>query len=280
MDDFVFLDTSFDNKLTSEYHLSIQVSLDGFSFSVHQGDQKKCLALKHIELGQANSGTPENLLKERILHEEFLNSSYQSVSILWTTPKATLVPEEFFSEETASDLFQLCFPLEKREKILWKTIKGVQSTLIYTIPESLLNFLSSQFGEMELFHHTFPLLQFSPMVSEGNHPKIHVHVEKEFINIFIANKENKNYFNSFSYRDPADMVYYILNVIGQLKLNPEQSKVSLSGRINPESAATILLKKYLSQIEFKAVEGFDRINTGKKKSLPLFVNLLNLSKCE
>ena len=92
-------DAAFDIEKTSEYILSIQVSLDGFSFSVVHPGNNRILAFKH---------TPLKISSESILSRHF--ESWTSTEDLWTkpfrktrlivfSPRFSLIPEIFYQKE-------------------------------------------------------------------------------------------------------------------------------------------------------------------------------------
>ncbi|MFA8433214.1 MAG: DUF3822 family protein [Marinifilaceae bacterium] len=274
MDDFIFLDTNFEYSQTKEYHLSIQVSLDGFSFSIHQSESGNCLALKKGKIAEGANGKPEELILKNLLNEEMFNKSFQSVSTLWVTPKVSLIPTDIFSESLAESSLKLCHPIQKDEKVIWTEHPELKSNWVFSIPESIWQFLTLQFPGVEIHHHLFPFATEALTFKPANHPSVYIHAEQNYIAIFIPEKEGKHFFNTFTFQNTADLVYYILNVFDQRRLNAGQSKLYFSGVIEEGDNVHSLLKKYIFRTEMLPIKRSGKI-TFQGQSKNQFINLLN-----
>lgn len=283
MTDLVFVDPSFDKNKTKEYTLSIQVGLDGFSFSVLDGN-KNCIALHRFQSFPKNndSNTPANLIKETIRNHELLNLSFKEVAILWVSPKSTLIPSEFFSEDFAYESFQLCHKIEETESLHWNELHDLNSWIVFSIPKSLNEFFVAHFTKVKLYHNSYPFFKeaLKNPISD-NHPSVFVDIQNDFFHAIIPDKTTKHFINTFVFNEETDLAYFILNLFKQQKLNNERSKLILSGMIQEESKLTQLLKKYLGQVEVKLLSAKYRVNNKiPHKEYNQFINLLNLSRCE
>ena len=281
MDDLVFVDTSFDQNKTKEYNLSIQVGLDGFSFSILDG--KNCLALKRFQnFKQGTDADQMNSFKEILRNNELLNLEFKKVSLLWISNKSVLIPSEFFTEEFAFESFQLCHHLTQEEVLLWNKIDELGSWSVFSIPASLKEFIQSQFSGANIYHHSYPFYRTALQQSGSeNHPRVFVNIQKNFFHAIIPDQNKKHFINSFAYKEDSDLAYYILNIFKQQKLNNERSKLIVDGLVQEESKVIQLLKKYLRQVEVQLLPAELRINNGlPHKEYNQFINLLNLSRCE
>ncbi|WP_321322059.1 DUF3822 family protein [Labilibaculum sp.] len=282
MSDLVFVDSSFDKNKTKEYTLSIQVSLDGFSFSILNGN-KECIALNQfIPFKTNNENNPINSFIEIVRNHELLNLSFKDVSLLWISDKVLLIPSEFFSEDFAFESFQLSHPLEKNECLKWNELPELKSWIVFSFPNSIKEFIQSHFKKSKLYHHCFPFYKeaLNQNIAE-NHPQVFLNIQNYFFHVIIPDRNGKHFINTFSYSASSDLAYYILNIFKQQKLNNERSRLIIDGLVQEDSNVILLLKKYLGQVEVKILPSEFRIN----KSIPhkeynQFINLLNLSRCE
>jgi hypothetical protein len=55
-------------------------------------------------------------------------------------------------------------------------------------------------------------------------------------------------FNSFEYKTPEDLIYYLLFTAEQLNLNPEYFKLEFLGDINEEDAFFKMAYKYIRNV--------------------------------
>jgi len=90
MHEITIVDETFDLRFASEYHLSIQVGLDGFSFCILDVRRKKYIALRHIPLLEGKLQFLTRKVETIFEQEEKLNTTYQSVSVDYSTNEATL----------------------------------------------------------------------------------------------------------------------------------------------------------------------------------------------
>ncbi|MDM8160639.1 DUF3822 family protein [Labilibaculum sp. K2S] len=282
MSDLVFVDSSFDKNKTKEYTLSIQVSLDGFSFSI-LNEHKGCIALNQFIPFKTNSdNNPINSFIEIVRNHELLNLSFKDVSLLWISDKVLLIPSEFFSEDFAYEGFQLSHCLEKNECLEWNELPELKSWIVFSFPKNIKEFVQSHFKNSKLYHHCLPFYKeaLNQKIAE-NHPQVFLNIQNYFFHVIIPDRNGKHFINTFSYSASSDLAYYILNIFKQQKLNNERSRLIIDGLVQEDSNAIILLKKYLGQVEVKILPSEFRI----KKSIPhkeynQFINLLNLSRCE
>lgn len=138
MHELNLVDKTFDLKLASEYHLSIQAGSDGFSFCILDLHRNKYLALRHLPL---IVGKPQFIAKkiETIFEqEEILNASFKTVSITYSTNKVTLVPKIFSSHDSTPAFADFTFGINRTEDILTNELPGQLYNLAYCIPKELL----------------------------------------------------------------------------------------------------------------------------------------------
>jgi len=282
MDELLFVDSTFEKDNTSRYKLSIQLCLDGFSFSILSSDNK-CLALfQSKKLNSDSENSSIDILKDSIRNCDYLNLAYDQVSVIWLTKKACLIPSELFSKAMATDSFQLCHPLLKSEIISWNVCKELNAHIVFALPSDLPVFLESQFPGSETSHQTLSFYQRVLNHSiDTKHPKVFVEVYDNFFDAFIPDSGQKYFTNNFSFKDETDMVYFILNIYKQQKLNTEYSQLHISGKIDETSKAFQTLKRYIKDISIDNIpnESFSKNNVSNSV-YNQFTKLLNPSLCE
>lgn len=282
MDELLFVDSTFKKDNTSKYELSIQICLDGFSFFILNSDQK-CLALSQSKsLNSDSENISIDALKESIRNCEFLNLNYNQVSIIWLTKKASLIPSELFSEALAANSFQLCHPLSKDESLSWDELEALNAYLVYALPSTLPDFIETQFPGAKILHQSFNFYQKAlKQTLNTKHPKVYVQIYNHFFDAIIPDKDQKHFVNSYTYKDETDIVYFILNIYKQLKLNTEYSQLLLSGKINESGKNVELLKKHIKEIEIENTPSELLVkNSVSNSEYNQFTKLLNTNRCE
>jgi len=282
MNELVFVDSSFDKNKTKEYTLSIQLGLDGFSFSILNGN-KKCIALNQFIPFKKNSNNiPINSFIEIVRNNELLNLSFKKVSLLWISDKLLIIPAEFFSEDFAYESFQLSHSIQKQECLEWNEFPELKSWIVFSFPKNIKEFIQSYFKNCKLYHQCFPFFKeaLNQKIAE-NHPLVFLNIQNYFFHVIIPDRNGKHFINTFSYSSSSDLAYFILNIFKQQKLNNERSKVTVDGAVQEDCNVIRLLKKYLGQVEVKSLPSEFKINNCiSQKEYNQFINLLNLSRCE
>ncbi|MBL7966902.1 MAG: DUF3822 family protein [Prolixibacteraceae bacterium] len=280
MHELNFADKSFDLKFASEYHISIQVSLDGFSFCILDVRHNKYVSFKHFPL---IVGKPQFLAKkiEAIFEqEEELNASFKSVSVTYSTNKATLVPKVI---DQSDDLFRVAAftsEISRNEDIQINDLPGFNYQLVYSYPKELMLLLNRKFTDFKICHKSIPVILSG--VSQRNDKKntVLINFEKKYIRIIVLKGQQITLFNSFFYKNEADFLYYTLNICQSLQIDPEHDEMLIGGYVADDSSYIRLLKKYISNIHFlKPSSDFSYGILFEKVQKHQFVSLFNTYPC-
>lgn len=281
MHELNLVDKSFDLKFASEYHLSIQAGLDGFSFCILDIHCNKYLVLRHLPL---IVGKPQFLTKkiEAIFEqEELLNASYKTVSIIYSTSKATLIPKIFAQQDNAAKIAYFTNEINRNEAILTDELPGLNYQLAYSFPKELLALFNRKFTEFKISHKSLSIL-FSA-INQRNEKKntLLINFEKKYIRIIVLKGLEISFYNSYFFKNESDFLYYTLNTCQSLHLDPEEDEILIGGYVADDSSYMRQLKKYLSNVHFlKPSTDFNYGNFFEKVQKHQFVSLLNTYTCE
>jgi len=90
---------------TRKYILSIQVSLNGFSFSLFNSETNKFLSIESVSLKYVKNTTDVcSLIKSFCAEHSWMNQEFESVRIIFESSKSTLMPAPLF-EESEKDVY-------------------------------------------------------------------------------------------------------------------------------------------------------------------------------
>jgi len=283
MNKLAFLDETLDLNLTKTYHISIQASLNGFSFCVLDTVQNKYVALKHYPIRE--SLPTEDWVKEieRILKEDdFLNKDYNSVSFMEVSGKSTLIPAALFDKNNLKLYLEFNTYIDELDEIHFNKIDKTDVYNVFTTNTYLASSLKTHFPNLEFYHQTSSFLNhFGSLSKTNNSQQIFINVNYDFIDIAVWGKSKLLLNTNMPYRKESEITYLILNVYQQLKLSRENTELKISGFINKNASVINDLKKYIRQVRFsKQSESFSYSYTFTPIEGHQFLNLLNLYKCE
>ena len=80
--------------------------------------------------------------------------------------------------------------------------------------------------------------------------RIFLHMKEKIFDILIYDGKQILYFNSFNWMVAEDVVYFLIFVLEQLSINPEQASVVLLGNIDRGSNLFELIYRYVKNMEF------------------------------
>ena len=280
MHELNFVDKNFDLKLATEYHISIQVSLDGFSFCILDIRHNKYVNFKHFPL---IVGKPQFLTKkiEAIFElEDELNASFKSVAITYSTTKATLIPKIFSENSHLPRIAEFASEISRNEDIQTNDLPGFNYQLGYSYPKELMVLLNSKFTDFKICHKSIPVILSG--LSQRNEKKntVLINFEKKYIRVIALKGQQIALFNSFFYKNESDFLYYTLNIYQSLQIDPEHDEMLIGGYVADDSSYIRLLKKYISNLHFlKPSSDFGYGTIFEKVQKHQFVSLFNTYIC-
>jgi hypothetical protein len=283
MHDISFIDKTFDQSQTQLYHLSIQISLDGFYFTVLDVPKGKYIVLKghHFFLKR-----PRLLLKhvrEVIDSEEIFSKDFKSVEILYATRKFTLVPQSFYSR-VAMDKYLWFNNMQEKGYVVGKNLfPKAECWCIYDIPQNLSEYLSEKFPKGTIRHNLLPLVEgvLKRNRAYSDRGQVHLNFFRDTFEMVVVNGSKLIYCNIFNYKTDRDILYHVLFTFDQLKLSAENTELILHGQMPPVSSVYHLFKRYVPSTAFARLDTTFQYSYAFSQ-LPehYYSSLLSTYKCE
>ncbi|MDX9882429.1 MAG: DUF3822 family protein [Prolixibacteraceae bacterium] len=279
MHEISYVDETFDLNFILEYHLSIQIGLDGFSFCILDTIQKKYVLLQHFPLAVKKSQFLTGKIREIYDREEVLNKQFKSVAIGYNDLKATIIPSSFSTGGELQQIISLNQPTERNEEIAACHVKSFSHDIVFSYPQELRAFLDSKYPEYHFFHSAYPLLN-AVMQQKGKAAKTAVlYFNKKYFHIILLEKSIR-LFNSFFYKTENDFLYHTLHICKNLSFDAEKDEVLVGGMVAGDSDYIRQLKKYLLHVRMlKPDQDFHYSYTFEKTPGHYFAGLFNSYKC-
>ncbi|SFU42667.1 Protein of unknown function [Pustulibacterium marinum] len=215
------------NTLDKSYKaLSIQVSLNGLSFCIHNALNQTIEVLEHTSF-EALHLNPETLLdavKNTILGTEVLLQEFDSLKVVYINNLSAFVPEVIFNEEHLADYLKFNVKILGNDYITYDALENAEMNNVYIPFVNINNFFLDWFGSFEFEHFSSILVnQILKLGSIHSSPQVFVHFsdQNEF-QVVVAKNRKLLLYNSFSFHTPEDFIYYLLFTYEQLELNTEE----------------------------------------------------------
>ena len=239
-------------KTIIENKLSIQFSLDGFSFSVYNIISKKEVYFREYEF-ENSQVTPENLLlkiKDIFNTDTQLQKDFSSVLVIHQNNLSVLVPNRYFNEKELASYLNFNVKKLTIDYVAFDHLKALESKNVYIPYVNINNYLFQNFGEFEYKHHSTVLIEKLLNSTNNIEKTMFVNVSKNSLDIVVLENNQLILFNTFSYNTKEDFIYYILFVAEQLNLNVNEFSLHFTGKVNLEDAIYKITYKYIKNVYF------------------------------
>lgn len=278
MQEISVLNKEIDLNCTENYRLSIQISLNGFSFGIKDDMNNEYLVLKTYLFDNNRSEYLIDNIKLIISTNPLLIKRYKSLNIIIETEKKTIIPKEMFSQENMNESFALSHSINADESLFFNLYKD-NMVIVFAINTNLKDFINLHFNKANVISSLNPILHYAINKDDEYYSVIINNVPTSYFDIIITNKEKLILFNTYKYIKEIDIAFYILNSLKNLNIDNKECKLIFSGEFHNDSETSNLLRKYISIFENLSI-----INPNKelrKNIIDLhFANLINAELCE
>jgi hypothetical protein len=238
-----YVDKSYCLTENNNYRLSIQVSLNGFSFCIFDIDKQKHVVLKHCFYSE--NITDLNIWVKEI--NKIADSETDSlapipppVKCLFLSRKNVLVPKSIFSANHIKSYISFFFQLDELDELHYRYIPEIEGYCCYALPSPIVSKIISRFGKADFYNQTYQI------ICRGSEHKTGMNVVfcDNFmdINIFQDCKLILN--NSFEVFDIKDIIYFISAI--SVKFGIQGIPIYMSGNISNSDVRK--LKKFFPSI--------------------------------
>ncbi|MBN1926775.1 MAG: DUF3822 family protein [Prolixibacteraceae bacterium] len=244
-----FIDDSFDSTNCFKYSLSIQCSLNGFSFLITDHTLKKHLVLSEYRFNAVTAFQFANEANKIILDEPLLKQAYQKINIGWNCTREMLCPVSITDKNKLPLIYNSTFEASREDHVIFNELPGNEMLLAFAFPKHLKNFFEDHFPACRLFSNSAALLMGlqSPQIK----PDMLI-VNKDYYDTAITVVQNNKitFLNHFYTKTDTDCLYYILYAARQFMFTPT-TRVEITGRIEQKSELASNLKARFSKLEWK-----------------------------
>lgn len=262
----MFLPENIDLAHSEEYNLSIRLTPDGFSFSIHSPVDSSIFHYQGTTLGNKLSYIEH--LKKLIFDLGFFSLPFNRCSVTVVSPLYTLVPEIYFDRGSLKELFRFNFH-EEKGIVLSDASPGNAYHVVFNMDEEVHSFLSRNLWNPTFHHYTSSLLQlFETYSAKQGDKSCFVDFHDKSVTIICFSENSLLSANTFSGMNPYDTIYYIASVWEKLELDQTTNSLYLSGNIDAHKAVTDILKKLIRHVEIVALDPAVQLTEEQKISLP------------
>jgi Protein of unknown function (DUF3822) len=272
---------SFSAKSTLSYELSLLVGTDSIYYMVNDA-QLNVLALKSFHNDRKRDKTQLSTFKDAFFEDVLLKEPYRITKIVYTTPHFTLIPSKFYNDAQRSIYFENL--TDRSENVVFEadSLKNIDFRNVYILDKQMLSFTVSTFPLAKQYHVFTALIQGCQKIAETRQGhQIFANIRDGFVQILFFDGKDLVFANAYPFQTPQDLIYYIMMVYEQFKLNPESIPLSISGNMTEDSDIFKYIYRYIRLVSFISAPSYFRLGqefTGVPQHF--YFDLFSIKLCE
>ncbi len=233
---------------TTEYRLSIQADLNGFSFSVTDDTKGDLLLLYSSDflMEREDMDLFVKRCTDLFTAMPILRSKYKRVTLIWGTEKYTPIPKRVHNNISELKVLESQHKLDDLDEIDTVELESENMSIIFAANSTFLNMLKTYQPEFNIYPLIYINLKYLPLFEEYN--KISFHYIKGAVSIVASEGEKIIYCNTFPAFHFNSALYYLLLALKEVQFNPESTTVFVSGNIRDLEMFDIA--KYFSKVKY------------------------------
>jgi len=241
-------DKSFDLNNTKEYILSIQVSLDGFNFSVTHNN--RLLALEKYPVKISSDKFLARRFSEWLSENDIFIKPWAAVKIVYFTGKVTIVPGDYYDYDKQDEIISLIFGKQNGYIIRDNYWAVNRCNIIFPIHEQFLKEAGQKFSEYQIIHPATVLNQKTEPYLNDNRESMALYFDNHcFCHILYSKKELRSV-NCNDYANADDVIFYFLSVLNANDISYKNCVLFAGGNIDKTGEIYKRLSNYARSISF------------------------------
>jgi Protein of unknown function (DUF3822) len=233
--------------------LGLQFGRSHVAYALKNRNTRQLYALGYVQVGHWDATAFDNFTSSisTLLHPQ------QHVEIAYDLPELSMLPVSGFDEKKLQALHQSMYPFGGPAVFKTETMAEWQLCLGYPVPSPLYRGCEALFAQARV-RHAFKLA-LDTAGQSGAQGKLLVDVGIEQFRVLLLKNNRLQFFQSFPYSSPADVLYYLLSVCEAQLVAPTEVEVVLTGLLEKDSALFRELWQYFTHVEcresvFEAVD--------------------------
>ena len=215
-------------------------------------------------------------IKRILQSEDLLQKQYKKTNIFWSFPESILVPPEFMDRDTNNEMLGLVYGDANGGVVKNDFLYKHNLHNVYRVPVNIHDIFSSQFSSGSQTHQYSLLVDRKP--GDGNE-LVAVFYTNSFT-VMLRKPGALQVVQSFTYNNPADAAYHLLNVCQSFGVAPDSVTLHISGLVDESSNLYAAIYNYFLNTRFDELPGnFEYREEIKAHPQHFFSHLFALAAC-
>ncbi len=219
---------------------------------------------------------------------ELFKVSAKQKMVMTSAGKALLVPSALFDEEKVNDLIQFNFDdfNPDNESVFHNKLNHLNSYLLFTVDNEMANLITQYFDNQAIYHRATAFLEGCVLfqnerLNNQETPALYVDILEHSIILSLFHSGKLTFFNQIAFKTPQDLVFFIVKLVDEFKLDTKKTDLFLSGKVSfPKDDILQEIRKFFLQVYPLEFTKFFGVSPALKSiSLVEYNTLFNLPFC-
>ncbi len=251
-------DDSFDIENIDNYGLFLELNAGSLRLCVINIQQDKCICIEDYSFSSLFSDVPlVDSLHELYKQHSFLSlNRWKELFISFNSPSFTFIPDELFRKEYLSNYLQIVKGREINEnsQILSSNVEIIGAKNVFSVEKNLWEWLLSVYSlhTPKIKHQVDAVIKATiqqPLLPNCQ-VSVGLHFQNTEVTIVVVKNKQLQLCNKFLYKVASDMVYFVLFVLKNLNISPEEADIKLYGEITLYADGYEALTRFLPNLAF------------------------------
>lgn len=203
---------------------------------------------------------------------EIVTKSCEKVVVCSAYPECLLTPRQGHKNDYI--LLNVLYD-SPSQKFLKDEIPEWQMCVTYSVPLSIFNPVKEKFRFPEFVHAYTPSLKVFNGFNSANQVDLHFGIQH--FRVIVKKDNHIQLAQTYSYKNPLDVVYYLLKICYEVGLEQSEVTIVLSGLIDEDSAMFSELRSYFLNLHFAEAPSY--LIPENDYPPHYFTSLYNLAAC-
>jgi len=239
-------DEDFNVSQTAEMILLIKIAPKRISYAIINEHDNRLLVLYDAPVTKSVKDTVDDLFSEK----EYLKAGFSRSKVSIQTSRFTFIPAKYFINEDIA-VYEKLIMANKTTKTFLSTIDDSFGTeCIVSLERSSIERIESTFPDVRIFSQAEPLIKGSLRTQNSTTQKLVLQFNYDSFEAYYTTEGEFIFYNLFIVESADDFNYFLLNIIQQLSIEPDNTAIILSGNIVIDDENYKRIEKYFGDIRF------------------------------
>ena len=229
------------------FDITIQHSLDGFSYVLYNLDKQQFTSLQSVS--EANISLKDAIAKIEAENECKIKD-FNKIMVIFDNNRNTFVPAEIYQNK--GKYLDILGINDKDSVTCTDLVNIANANNVYAIAKTDLKTLQEISQNIE-YHHASSVLVASLIkdyLERTDDTRVFLNVKNQSFEMTVIKESNLLFDNNFRFKTKEDFLYFLLNSIEQLHLDASSVPVTFLGKIEEKSTLVELTSRYVRDIRF------------------------------